>query len=1059
MAAENNLSGGIGLDTTAFKKGVLELTNQMKQIETSFRASAAVMGNWSSSTQGLTERVASLQQKLDLQKEALNRLHSEYDLLSSAEGNHEKEQKSLADQMYSMGQKISSTEGQLKKYQSALQSAEKEEKENNSSVEKLGKSFQDFAKQSKSTSDTVKSHFSGLKSIFSGLGGAIAGFAVSLGAGFSLKGIIDSADAAEKTAAQMNAVLSSTKGIAGMTASQLNDLAASQAKVTTFSAGTTKQAENMLLTFTNIHSNVFPQTIKATEDMATAMHTDATSAAQQLGKALNDPATGYTKLQRVGVTFSASQIQTIKTMEKAGNTAGAQKIILQELEKEFGGSAEAAGSTFSGQLQIAQNTLKSVGATIGTALLPAIKQILPQLVKWGQNLADTIMSHKADIQNAITNVSDGIQKLFAFISSNGGTIKGIIAGIATTFALWKIADLVGTAVGAIKNMKTALEGAKTAQEAFNIAMGGNPIGLIIIAIGLLVAAFVALWNNCEGFRNFWIGLWAGIKTAAQAVGSWFSGPFIDFFKGAWSGIQGAFSNVGNWFKSAFDGAKSGIQSTWSNAGSWFSNAGNSIKSTFNSTIEWIKNNWKSLALFLVNPIAGAVSLLYNNNPKFKTWADSAMQTIKNGVTTGMNAVKGAFTAAWNGIVTVVKAIIQPFVNGILDFWRNMQTGLSDIMNGVKTMLSGAWELIKNIVMAPVLLICDLITGNFSQMGTDLSTIWTNIQNAFKLIWDGILQLGQGFTETIMSILQTAWQHITENITLAWNGIVAFFTTTWATISTGVQTFWNALPGFFSNLWVTIRTGITTAWNAVVQFFAQLWVNIGNGIRSAWTGFWTTINNLCGTIKNGIINIWNSILAWFRALPGTLLTIGANMFTSMQNGVNSTINNVTSAIKTGIGAAIDWIKALPGEAIQWGRDIINGIVQGIKDAADAVGDAVKGVAQNIRKFLHFSVPDEGPLVDFASWMPDMMTGLAKGIEANKYKVVAAMQGLAADMSIAPAVRPAYAGAYSAPAAAASSGSTIINYTTNINSPAAPTPSSVNRVERQSAQRIALIARRH
>ena len=95
-------------------------------------------------------------------------------------------------------------------------------------------------------------------------------------------------------------------------------------------------------------------------------------------------------------------------------------------------------------------------------------------------------------------------------------------------------------------------------------------------------------------------------------------------------------------------------------------------------------------------------------------------------------------------------------------------------------------------------------------------------------------------------------------------------------------------------------------------------------------------------------------------------------------------------------------ALASSAFNWGKDIIMGIVNGIKSCISAVGDAVSSVADKIRSFLHFSVPDEGPLTDFESWMPDFMHGLAKGIEKSKSMVTDAVSGLAADMVINPQV---------------------------------------------------------
>jgi phage-related protein len=817
----------------------------------------------------------------------------------------------------------------------------------------------------------------------------------------SLKEVIADTDAAEKNLSQMDAVLKSTGDASGMTKTQLVELAEAQSKVTTYSTETTEKAENMLLTFTKIGSDVFPETVKATEDMATAMHMDATQAAQQLGKALNDPATGYTKLQRIGVTFTASQVQTIKAMEKAGNTAGAQKIILQELEKEYGSSAKAAGSTLTGQIQIMQNNVKSAGVQIMGAVLPIVQNILPSFVKGIQGLAVQVMAHKSEIVAAFTAVGNGIKTVFGWVESHGQLVKNLVIGIASAVGVWKAAMLTANVVQAVNNALTvtaaistgglkageeALAAAKgsttlatmalsaatikdtavkiahavatkastAAQTLFNAALSANPIGIVITLIAALVAALVVLFNKNKAFHDWVINAWNTIKSLAGTVGN----GIKNVFTGAWSGI-----------------------------------------------------------------VSGA------NAAKANTI--SAFNGLKSGLTTAMNAIKTALTTAWNGIVSVVKAIIQPFINGILDFWRNMQTGISNITGGINNMLSGAWKVVSNELLGGILLFIDtlkgIFTGNWTQFNSDLQHVRDNIRAGTQQFLSGITQFFTGFVQTVISIFQTAWTHLTENITLAWNGIKA----------------------------VT-----TTVWNAIVAFFSTTWVNIGNGIKSAWTGFWTTIGNLCNTIKTGIINIWNSVISWFRNLPGTLLTIGANMFTSMQTGINSTISNVVNAVKTGIGAAIDWIKALPGEAVQWGEDIINGIVNGIKSAASAVGDAVKGVAQDIRKFLHFSVPDEGPLVDFPNWMPDMMAGFAQGIEANKYKVVSAMHSLAADMSIAPTVRPAYAGTYAAPRVptVAESVQTAVkggNITIqNVYYTKTPSASEISRQQKDELRRLAL-----
>jgi phage-related protein len=99
---------------------------------------------------------------------------------------------------------------------------------------------------------------------------------------------------------------------------------------------------------------------------------------------------------------------------------------------------------------------------------------------------------------------------------------------------------------------------------------------------------------------------------------------------------------------------------------------------------------------------------------------------------------------------------------------------------------------------------------------------------------------------------------------------------------------------------------------------------------------------------------------------------------------------------------EFITGFAKNAFEWGKDLVMGLVNGIKNCIGAVGDAVKSVADKIKSFLHFSVPDEGPLTEYESWMPDFMKGLAKGIEKSKGLVADAVDGLAADMVISPTV---------------------------------------------------------
>src|SRR5216684_8141903 len=180
----------------------------------------------------------------------------------------------------------------------------------------------------------------------------------------------------QQVEAQLNQVLLSTHDVSRMTAGSLNELADSFSKTTMFSADTVLGGENLLLTFTNIGKSVFPQATQAILDVSQAMGQDLKSSAIQVGKALGDPLTGMTALQRIGVTFSASEKEQIKTMMAHNDIIGAQKVILKELATEFGGSATAAGKTFGGQMDILKNSMEELKIKIGEQLMPVLTTLL-----------------------------------------------------------------------------------------------------------------------------------------------------------------------------------------------------------------------------------------------------------------------------------------------------------------------------------------------------------------------------------------------------------------------------------------------------------------------------------------------------------------------------------------------------------------------------------------------------------------------------------------------------------------------------------------------------------
>lgn len=244
-----------------------------------------------------------------------------------------------------------------------------------------------------------------------GLAGAIVGLGYAAKVGFSefMEG--------QRVAAQTDAVLKSTAGAAKVTAEEVDGLATSLMRKSGVDDEQIKTGENMLLTFTKIRNevgagnNIFDQATTATLNLSVAMGKDMQSSAILVGKALNDPIKGMSALSKAGIQFTEDQKETIKTMVASGDTMGAQKIILKELETQFGGSAEAAGKTFGGQIDIAKERLTNfAGEMVGKAI--------PHLQTMFTTIGDNLPKIRDFAAAFVDKVKPAIKGVYDFLNEN-----------------------------------------------------------------------------------------------------------------------------------------------------------------------------------------------------------------------------------------------------------------------------------------------------------------------------------------------------------------------------------------------------------------------------------------------------------------------------------------------------------------------------------------------------------------------------------------------------------------------------------------------------------------
>jgi hypothetical protein len=399
----------------------------------------------------------------------------------------------------------------------------------------------------------------------------IAGLAIGGGLALAAKAGFDELAEGQKVAAQTQAALKSTGGAANVSAGHIEELAGRIQKLSGADDEAIQAGENLLLTFTNVQNRVgkgndiFDQAVSVMADMSTALGQDATQSATQLGKALQDPARGLTALRKVGVTFTEAQEKQIKQMQKSGDVAGAQKVILAELTKEFGGSAKAAGETLPGKLAIARGQFENLTGQLMEGLIPAI-----------------------------TVVAEELSSLVGFLSEHEGLTKALVAGVAGLAA-------------AMMTLSVATKIAAAAQLLFNIALNANPISLIVLSLVALGAAVVVAYKKFETFRNV-------VNAVADFVRRHWE-VFLAVFTGGvglavakviqhFGTIKGAVGDVVRWVKARWDGFMDFFKKLPGRISSVASGMWDGITSAFRGAVNAVIDMWNGLAIpgFSVDPL-------------------------------------------------------------------------------------------------------------------------------------------------------------------------------------------------------------------------------------------------------------------------------------------------------------------------------------------------------------------------------------------------------------------------------------------------------------------------
>ena len=432
--------------------------------------------------------------------------------------------------------------------------------------------------------------------------------------------------------------------------------------------------------------------------------------------------------------------------------------------------------------------------------------------------------------------------------------------------------------------------------------------------------------------------------------------------------------------------------------------GESIMSLANEIIPPLAKGIQAVGEFFGNlpePVQNFVVILGVLITAFTALAPVIAAVVTVVTTLGV-ATLGPIIGIIAGVAAAITAIIAVIKN-----WGSVTEWFGDLWQAVKEKCSAIWNDICAFFTETIPAAWDSLAAKFEGIPAWWSGIWQQVHDFFVNIWNAIAQ--NPVISGIVTTITALWNNAVTTLQAIWENIKTIAGSAWEMIKNivlaPVLLLIDLVTGDFEqlkedarNIWENIKNAANTIWTALKDLVSNVVKGLVNHISILFNGLKNTVTSIWTSIKNTASSIWNGLKNTVSSIVSNLKQAAVDAFKNMVSGIRSALSSLGGVVQSGFQSAINFITSLPGKALQWGADFINGIARGIRNAIGNVTSAVSDVASKIRSFLHFSVPDEGPLTEYESWMPDFMKGLAKGIEKSKTLVTNAIAGVSKDMTI-------------------------------------------------------------
>lgn len=341
------------------------------------------------------------------------------------------------------------------------------------------------------------------------------------------------------------------------------------------------------------------------------------------------------------------------------------KAVLDAIPSIFDGMTDVIGESSVGKLKGSFEGLKNTITDTFSNIGPMLK-----------DFCEGGISTFCDALSTAMDLASGAISVIEALSPVIGAVAGAIITYKGAVLLWNAAE---TAKNVVMGISTA------AQWALNVAMTANPIGIVIVAIGALVGAFIVLWNKSEGFRNFWINLWEKVKAIVTS---------------AWEGIKAGFEKIKNGISAVkekvstmWNGVKEKTSELWGGVKNAVSEKLNNIKSAYDAHGGGLKG-----ATFAA--IEGVKEYYRTGYDAINQLTGGKLGEVVNAVGEKMEVVKSKFGEAFGNVKNTVMTIFENIKNGITEKISAAVNKVKEIFGSIADKVSDVWGKIKGIIKAP-----------------------------------------------------------------------------------------------------------------------------------------------------------------------------------------------------------------------------------------------------------------------------------------------------------------------------------------------------------------------